>query len=53
LAKTAQVRETEVRRVLEIKKAKGYLDYGDNVVEFLRQPNSGDDELEYISESPV
>ena len=52
LAKTAQVRETEVRRVLEIKKAKGCLNYGDNVVEFLRPPKTGDT-IEIVKESPV
>ena len=52
LAKTAQVRETEVRRVLEMKKAKGCLNYGDNVVRFLRPPKTGDF-TEALKESPV
>ena len=52
LAKTAQVREIEVRRVLEIKKAKGCLNYGDNVVRFLRPPKTGDI-TEVLKDSPV
>ena len=52
LAKTAQVRETEVRRVLEMKKAKGCLNYGDNVVRFLRPPETGDT-IQVLKESPV
>ena len=52
LAKTAQVRETEVRRVLEMKKAKGCLNYGDNVVRFLRPPKTGDI-TEALRDSPV
>ena len=52
LAKTAQVRETEVRRVLEMKKARGCLNYGDNVVKFLRQPKTGDT-IEIVKDSPV
>ena len=52
LAKTAQVRESEVRRVLEIKKSNGVLEYGDNVVKFLRSPNTNDT-IEIIRESPV
>ena len=52
LAKTAQVREVEVRRVLEMKKSNGCLDYGDNVVKFLRPPNTNDT-IEIMKESPV
>lgn len=52
LAKTAQVRESEVRRVLEMKKASGCLDYGDNVVKFLRSPNNNDT-IEILRDSPV
>ncbi|MEA1889321.1 MAG: hypothetical protein U9N50_06005, partial [Pseudomonadota bacterium] len=52
LAKTAQVREAEVRRVLEMKKAKGCLNYGDNVVRFLRPPETGDI-IQVLKESPV
>ncbi|HDZ78263.1 MAG TPA: cyclic nucleotide-binding domain-containing protein, partial [Gammaproteobacteria bacterium] len=52
LAKAAQVREAEVRRVLEMKKAKGCLNYGDNVVRFLRPPKTGDT-IEILKDSPV
>ncbi|GBE09202.1 cAMP-activated global transcriptional regulator CRP [bacterium BMS3Abin11] len=52
LAKAAQVREAEVRRVLEMKKAKGCLNYGDNVVRFLRPPRTGDT-IEILKDSPV
>jgi CRP/FNR family cyclic AMP-dependent transcriptional regulator len=38
LAKSAQVREHEVRRILEIEKVKGNLDYGMRSIRFLRQP---------------
>ena len=52
LAKTAQVREAEVRRVLEMKKGKGCLNYGDNIVRFLRPPITGDI-TEVLNDSPV
>ena len=52
IAKSAQVREIEVRRVLEMKKSNGCLDYGDNVVRFLRPPNTNDT-IEIMKESPV
>ena len=52
IAKSAQVREIEVRRVLEMKKSNGCLDYGDNVVKFLRPPNTNDT-IEIMKESPV
>lgn len=40
IAKRAQVRESEVRRVLEMRRASGGLDYGDNMVRFFRAPSS-------------
>jgi hypothetical protein len=52
IAKTAQVREAEVRRILEMKQAKGCLSYGDNIVKFLRPPENGD-LLESLNDSPV
>jgi len=38
IAKKAQVREAEVRGVLEMKKTLGCLDYGDKMVRFYREP---------------
>lgn len=40
IAKRAQVRESEVRRVLEMRRANGGLDYGDDMVRFFRAPSS-------------
>jgi len=40
IAKSAQVREDEVRRVLEIEKVKGNLDYGGRSIRFLRPPKT-------------
>jgi len=42
IAKRAQVRESEVRRVLEVRRASGGLDYGDDMVRFFRAPSSDD-----------
>ena len=39
IAKKAQVREEEVRKVLEMRKANGVLNYGDRVIRFFREPN--------------
>ena len=38
IAKKAQVREAEVRGLLEIRKAQGCLDYGDRLIRFYREP---------------
>jgi hypothetical protein len=38
IAKKAQVREAEVRGLLEMRKAKGCLDYGEKVIRFYREP---------------
>jgi CRP-like cAMP-binding protein/N-acyl-L-homoserine lactone synthetase len=38
LARTARVREDEVRQVLELKKSEGSLDYGANVIRFVQEP---------------
>ncbi|MGH1373991.1 MAG: cyclic nucleotide-binding domain-containing protein [Cellvibrionaceae bacterium] len=38
LAKTARVREEDVRQVLELKKAQGVLDYGNRIIKFLEEP---------------
>ncbi len=40
IAKKAQVREDEVRRVLEICKAEGCLNYGEKVIRFFREPRN-------------
>ncbi|OUS15965.1 hypothetical protein A9Q88_09490 [Gammaproteobacteria bacterium 50_400_T64] len=42
IAKRAQVRESEVRRILEVRRASGGLDYGDDTVRFFRAPSSDD-----------
>ena len=39
IAKKAQVREADVRGVLEIRKAKGCLDYGEQVIRFGSSPD--------------
>ncbi|MET0087441.1 MAG: Crp/Fnr family transcriptional regulator [Sedimenticola sp.] len=51
IAKSAQVRESDVRKVLEIKKVAGQLDYGDHLIRFLEQPSMNDIRTE--TESPV
>lgn len=38
IARTARVREDEVRNVLELKKAEGILDYGENIIRFAFAP---------------
>jgi len=40
IARRAQVRVSEVRRVLEMRRASGGLDYGDDMVRFFRPPSS-------------
>jgi len=40
IAKKARVREDEVRRVLEIRKAEGCLNYGEKVIRFFREPRA-------------
>lgn len=40
IARRAQVRESEVRRVLEMRRVSGGLDYSDGVVRFFRSPSS-------------
>ncbi|MEZ0123281.1 MAG: cyclic nucleotide-binding domain-containing protein [Candidatus Reddybacter sp.] len=40
IARRAQVRESEVRRVLEMRRVSGGLDYSDSVVRFFRSPSS-------------
>ena len=52
VARTAKVRENEVRRVLEMKKAEGHLEYGEHVIRFLQPPETAD-LLEVKCESPV
>lgn len=39
IAKTARVREEDVRQVLELKKAQGILDYGNRIIKFLEEPD--------------
>ncbi|MES9935736.1 MAG: Crp/Fnr family transcriptional regulator, partial [Sedimenticola sp.] len=51
IAKSAQVRESDVRKVLEIKKVAGLLEYGDQVIRFLEQPSKSEFRAE--TESPV
>jgi CRP-like cAMP-binding protein len=51
IAKSAQVREWEVRRILEIMKVDGQLEYGENVIRFFQPPVSK--ELEISEESPL
>ncbi|MET0081740.1 MAG: Crp/Fnr family transcriptional regulator [Sedimenticola sp.] len=51
IAKSAQVRESDVRKVLELKKIAGQLDYGDHVIRFMEQPPVEGAKAE--SESPV
>jgi len=38
IAKTARVREEEVRQILELKKSQGILDYGNRIIKFYREP---------------
>ena len=52
IAKKAQVREAEVRGVLEMKKTLGCLDYGDRMVRFYREPLA-DTVAEAETESPI
>lgn len=52
LARTAKVRETEVRRVLEMKRAEGWLEYGEHVIRFLQEPTTAE-VLPVQCESPV
>ena len=52
IAKKAQVREADVRGVLEIRKAKGCLDYGERVIRFYREPVS-EGAVEAETTSPV
>ncbi len=40
IAKRAQVRESEVRRVLEMRRVSGGLDYSDDMLRFFRSPSS-------------
>lgn len=39
IAKTARVREEDVRQVLELKKSQGILDYGNKIIKFFMEPN--------------
>jgi len=38
IAKTARVREEDVRQVLELRKAQGVLDYGNRIIKFREEP---------------
>lgn len=40
IAKTARVREEDVRQVLELKKSQGILDYGNKIIKFFMNPNT-------------
>ncbi len=51
IAKSAQVREWEVRRILETMKVDGQLEYGENLIRFFQAPVSKDAEI--LEESPV
>jgi hypothetical protein len=51
IARSAQVREWEVRRILEIMKVDGQLEYGENVIRFFQPPVSKDAEV--LEESPL
>ena len=52
IAKKAQVRESEVRGLLEVRKARGCLDYGERLIRFYREPIS-DSQAGAETESPV
>ena len=52
IAKKAQVREADVRGVLEMRKARGCLNYGDKVIRFYREPVY-DAKTDVETESPV
>lgn len=39
IAKTARVREEEVRQVLELKKSQGLLEYGNKIIKFMEEPS--------------
>ncbi len=52
IAKTARVREDEVRKVLEVKKSEGLIDYGENIIRFYCDP--ADETIKKVSgDSPV
>ncbi|MAZ86391.1 MAG: hypothetical protein CL693_02010 [Cellvibrionaceae bacterium] len=52
IAKTARVREEDVRQVLELKKSQGILDYGNKIIKFFMEPN--EDLLEsQFRDSPI
>jgi CRP-like cAMP-binding protein len=51
IAKSAQVREWEVRRILETMKVDGQLEYGENLIRFFQPPVSKD--VGVMEESPV
>lgn len=53
IARTARVREDEVRKVLEIKKSENILDYGENVIKFFQGPEEGSVPVRASVESPI
>lgn len=53
IARTARVREDEVRKLLEIKKSENILDYGENVIKFYLEPEDGTVPIRASGESPI
>ena len=53
IARTARVREDEVRKVLEVKKSENILDYGENVIKFFHGPDDGNVPVKAAGESPI
>jgi CRP-like cAMP-binding protein/predicted GNAT family N-acyltransferase len=52
IAKTARVREEDVRQILELKKAQGILDYGNRIIKFYNEPEE-DNMKSQFRESPL
>lgn len=53
IARTARVREDEVRRLLEVKKSEHVLDYGEAVIKFFQAPNIDEVPIRASKESPI
>ncbi|MBU3070856.1 cyclic nucleotide-binding domain-containing protein [Aestuariicella sp. G3-2] len=53
IARTARVREDEVRKLLEIKKSENILDYGEAVIKFYEDPVDGALPVRAAGESPI
>ncbi|WP_439135931.1 Crp/Fnr family transcriptional regulator, partial [Pseudomaricurvus sp.] len=52
IARTARVREDEVRKVLELKKSENILDYGESIIKFYRGPD-GEVPVRAVGDSPI